>query len=42
MMLSKQTTRWNPDLASPQTVHDDTRVHFVSVLEPRLEVVLDV
>ena len=42
MMLHKHTTRWNPDFASPQTIHNDTRGHFVSVLEPRLEVILDV
>ena len=42
MMLIKLTTRWNPDFASPQTIHNNTRGHFVSVLEPRLEVILDV
>ena len=42
MMLSKHTTRWNPDFPSPQIIHNDTRGHFVSILEPRLEVILDV
>ena len=42
MMLSKHTTRWNPDFASPQIGHNDTRGHFVSVLEHGLEMVLDV
>ena len=42
MMLSKHTTRWNPDFASPQTINTDTKGHVVSVIEPRLEVVLDV
>ena len=42
MMLRKHTTRSNPDFASPQTIDNDTRGSFVSVLEPRLEVVLDV
>ena len=42
MMLSKHTTRWNPDFASPQTNNNDTRGHFVSILKPKLEVVSDV
>ena len=42
MMLRKHTTRSNPEFASPQTISNDTRGPFVSVLEPRLEVILDV
>ena len=42
MMLNKHTTRWNPDLASPQIIQSATRGYIVSVLEPKLEVIFDV
>ena len=42
MMLSKHTTRSYPDFALPQIIHTATGGHFVSILEPKLEVILDV
>jgi hypothetical protein len=39
MILRKHTTRWNPDFASTQTIHTDTKGHFVSIIDSELEVV---